>query len=98
MIMKKITLKPDHHRNNDIIRLEFPYDVDLVKIIKSFSNTRWSKTLNCWYVNKSEFKLNKFYQRLRESAFIDYSLVQYSMVPSLIALLALCTATAALKP
>lgn len=83
MTMKKITLKPDNHRNADIVKLEFPFDWDLIKIIKSIANFRWSKTLNCWYIKRGDLKLHSFYKRFQGIAFIDYSHIQNNTIDKL---------------
>lgn len=41
------------HREQDVIKLEFTFDNEIIKIIKC-NNGRWSKTLNGWYLPKSK--------------------------------------------
>ncbi len=40
-------------RETEVVKLEFAFDNEIIKIIKSHSG-RWSKTLNGWYVPKSK--------------------------------------------
>ena len=48
-----ITPSTNRHREAEVIKLEFAFDNELIKIIKSH-NGRWSKTLNGWYLPKSK--------------------------------------------
>ena len=48
-----ITPSTARHREAEVIKLDFAFDNELIKIIKS-QNGRWSKTLNGWYLPKSK--------------------------------------------
>ena len=38
------------HRNETRIRVNFPYDAELVSKLKQIPDARWSKTLNAWHI------------------------------------------------
>ncbi len=80
--MKNIVLKHDLHKGAGIIRLEFSYDEELIDQVKTISGTRWSRTLQSWYVPEDVFNLHSFFETLKGSAFIDYSALKQKKGPS----------------
>ncbi len=47
------------HRNQEIIRIIFPYDLKLIEHLKKFSKAKWSSSNKNWYVPD-----NTFYRKL----------------------------------
>jgi hypothetical protein len=50
MQFPEIRLEKVHHRQALRIALRFPYHSELIPVIKT-SGARWSKTLQCWYLD-----------------------------------------------
>ena len=74
--MKNLRLIPSIHRQQPIVKVDFNFDIDLIRLVKQQKGVRWSQTLKCWYFSKADFKLNSFYQSLKGKVFIDYSLLK----------------------
>lgn len=71
--MKKITLKPEIHRGQEIIILDFEYNHSLINALKTaYLNITWSNRFKKWYVLKSDFSLDSFYNDFKHLATIDY--------------------------
>ncbi len=68
--MKRITLKKDQHRNQTVLKLEFPYDQELIKICRSIGAT-WSQSKRCWYMPYSEDAVEKIDSGFKGVARID---------------------------
>ena len=70
-----ITLSKRFHRNSNQILIRFIYNQPLIVITRSIPNTRWSKTLNCWYVKdtpqnlKFLFKTYQNHAQIRSNAY-----------------------------
>jgi integrase/recombinase XerD len=69
----QIKLMPDTHKENSIVQIKFSYNKKIIDRIKNVSPVKWSNQMKCWYINKSEFKLNHFFESLKDLAYIDYS-------------------------
>jgi len=68
-----ITLKKDFHRNQNVIRIEFPYNVQLKDVLRKNTTATWSRTMGCWYIAEQDFNLNTFFNTFKDLAYIDYS-------------------------
>ena len=71
--MKNLRLIPDTHRHEPIVKASFAYDRELIALVKSHKDARWSQTLQSWYFLKKDFQLNSFYQALKGKVYLDYS-------------------------
>lgn len=71
--LKKIQLSFSVHREIKIVQINFDYDDELIDLVKSIPQSRWSKSLKCWYIPQSSFYLHRFYEIFRDKAWIDYS-------------------------
>lgn len=71
--MTSLRLILDIHRNQPIVKATFPYNKDLIALVKQQKGARWSQTLRSWYFLKEEFQLNQFYNALKDIVFIYYS-------------------------
>ena len=38
------------HRNETRIRVDFPYNAEMVSKLRQISDARWSKTMGAWHV------------------------------------------------
>ncbi len=52
--MKKITLSKIEHNGKNRIRIDFPYDTEIIQAIKLIEESRWSQTKKCWHVPYSK--------------------------------------------
>ena len=71
--MNNLRLIPDTHRQQEIIKVLFVYDKQLIAIIKAQKGARWSQTLRSWYFITSEFRLDAFYRAMKGKIYVDYS-------------------------
>ncbi|MFZ2286543.1 MAG: tyrosine-type recombinase/integrase [Bacteroidales bacterium] len=55
------------------VALRFPYDRDLVEVIRSLPGVRWSKRLQCWHMAEVENIEAILLEKLSPHAFVDYS-------------------------
>jgi integrase/recombinase XerD len=49
-MVRRITIKTVLHRNKSVLRLNFPYDKDIVEMIRAIPGVLWSNSMKCWYV------------------------------------------------
>lgn len=71
---KKIILKPDIHRNQEVIFMDFSFDNHLLSILRKLNTSlKWSQRNKNWYVPKQDFSLNTFYNQVTPYALLDYS-------------------------
>jgi len=71
--MKTILLRPHNLRNEPIIMVQFPFDKELIGCVKTIENTRWSQTINSWYMKKKDFNLHPVFNVFKGIAYVDYS-------------------------
>jgi len=60
-----ITLSDFTHRNSPQIKISFPYNKELVNLVKSISGARWSASNKCWYIALNKNNLNKLINALQ---------------------------------
>lgn len=68
-----ITLKKGFHRNQNIVRIEFPYDQRVIDLLRKETAPKWSRTMGCWYLPEEDFNLSRFFNAFKPVAYIDYS-------------------------
>lgn len=56
--MTSLQLIPGLHKQQPIVKVIFPYNKDLIALVKHQKGARWSQTLQSWYFLKEEFQLN----------------------------------------
>ncbi len=61
------------HDSGIRVALKFPYDRDLVEVVKKLPDVRWSIRLQCWHVAEVENIEAILLEKLSRHAFIDYS-------------------------
>ncbi|MCD6354897.1 MAG: phage integrase N-terminal SAM-like domain-containing protein [Prolixibacteraceae bacterium] len=74
----QIKLENGEHRRIPVVWVRFDYNQNIIKRLKATTPAGWSQSTNCWYIIKEEFNLNKFFNNLKELAFIDYSALKKS--------------------
>ena len=77
----KITLKKGIHRAQDVIRIEFPYNQNIIHLLHKESNAKWSRSMHCWYIPESDFNLGHFFTAFQPLAWIDYKEVKNNSKP-----------------
>ena len=45
-----IVLEPANHRGKDVIFVKFPYNEELVSVLRTIDDAKWSQSNKCWYV------------------------------------------------
>ncbi len=71
--LPNITLKKGFHREQNVVRVEFPYNVQIKDLLRKCTSARWSRTMGCWYINEKDFDLNKFFLLFNHLTYINYS-------------------------
>lgn len=71
--MKSLQLLPSTHCQKEIVKVRFPYDLQLIVKFKDLIGLRWCHNLKSSYFFKEDFRLNTFYKHLKSIAFIKYS-------------------------
>ncbi|MBE0675759.1 MAG: tyrosine-type recombinase/integrase, partial [Bacteroidales bacterium] len=61
------------HDSGIRVALKFPYDRDLVEVVKTLPDARWSIRLQCWHVSEVENIEAILLEKLSRHAFVDYS-------------------------
>ena len=78
--MKKVLLKPIVHRNEKRLLVEFPYDVELIGILKKVEGAKWSQTHKSWHVANNPDKLKELFRVFKGFASVDTTAV-FDKVP-----------------
>ncbi|HSH19165.1 MAG TPA: phage integrase N-terminal SAM-like domain-containing protein, partial [Draconibacterium sp.] len=68
-----ITLKKGIYKNHKVIRIEFPFNLQVNDLLRQNTSALWSRTLGCWYMVEEDFDLGTFFNLFRDQAYIDYS-------------------------
>ncbi len=71
--LPNITLKKGFHREQNVVHVEFPYNVLIKDLLRKCTSARWSRTMGCWYINEKDFDLNKFFLLFNHLTYINYS-------------------------
>ena len=69
--MKTITLHIEQHYNKEVICFRFEIDFELIDILKTKLNARWSYSKKAWYIPFRDFDLNKTLEVFKNKANID---------------------------
>ncbi|MGC8866462.1 MAG: tyrosine-type recombinase/integrase, partial [Bacteroidales bacterium] len=69
--MKTIKLQIDTHHNEEVVCFIFEKDYELIEILKTKLNARWSTTKKYWYQPRIEFKLDITLETLKDIAWVE---------------------------
>jgi|WetSurSiteA1Bulk_404760.scaffolds.fasta_scaffold01125_4 integrase/recombinase XerD len=58
----EVKVKKDVHRNKTVLKLVFPYQAELLEMIRSLPGVLWSRTMKCWYIPYSENVFDVFHE------------------------------------
>ncbi|GEM_PF-31266 len=68
----QITLRLAIHRQQNIVRIEFAYNRELMDVLKQNMPVVWSATMKCWYLPMRDFDLHYFFETFKNHAYINY--------------------------
>ncbi len=66
-----ITLAKKNHRNDNQILLKFDYNKGLIKLTRTIPNSKWSKSLNSWYIKNTADNLKLIFSTFKDKANIN---------------------------
>lgn len=71
--MKKVSVKPVFHNNQNCLGLYYPFDNQITNLVKTFPDAKWSKTNKCWLIINHQTNLKELFQVFKGIAYIDTS-------------------------
>lgn len=71
--MKNVIAEKVMHKGMDRVTLRFPYDAELIKIVKGLPDARWSQQMGCWHIEDSSDIISTLLKVFYGKAYIDYS-------------------------
>ena len=77
-LTKKITISKATLRDVPVICIAFPFDDSIKARVKQHEGTRWSKSLNCWYIPEKMFDMDLFFNAFSPIADVDYTAIRTS--------------------
>ena len=60
--METIIIKPLYHKNVNRLGLYFPYNEELIRLVKTLPDARWSRTHSCWHIADTPDNLKAFFK------------------------------------
>ena len=60
------------HDHKEVVKLEFSYHEELVRLVKSIPGARWSNMYRIWYIEKRAGLLNEVLNCFKGKAYLDY--------------------------
>jgi integrase/recombinase XerD len=73
--MKSVIAERVVHKGANRIALIFPFDRELITLVKELPEARWSKTLNCWHLPDNQETLEKIVMTLGDNSTLDVSAI-----------------------
>ena len=71
--MKRIIAEKVTHRDEKRVSLRFPFDNELVNIVRKLHGSRWSATMDCWHIPDNAEVIKTLLGVFRGKAYVDYS-------------------------
>ena len=68
--METIIIKPLYHKNANRLGLYFPYNEELIRLVKTLPDARWSRTHACWHIADTPDNLKALFKLLDGKAII----------------------------
>jgi hypothetical protein len=78
--MQNITLSIKEHKGEQRLCAELPYDMGLIKIIKTVPGASWSQSEKQWHFNLNRQVVQFLEQRLGSLAKLDLSLLKIQLI------------------
>lgn len=64
------------YENKEVVKFEFSYSEELVKLIRNLPGARWSSFYKMWYIEKRAGLLNEVMNCFKGKAYLDYKAVK----------------------
>jgi integrase/recombinase XerD len=71
--MKTIIAERIRHDGGMRVALKFPYDQEIIELVRTLPDARWSNRMRCWHIADDQNVIPILLQTLSKLAFIDYS-------------------------
>ncbi|MCJ7448054.1 MAG: site-specific integrase [Bacteroidales bacterium] len=71
--MKNVIAERVIHKGINRVALRFPYDAELITIVKGFPDARWSQQMGCWHIEDSSDVIDLLLKAFYDKAYVDYS-------------------------
>jgi integrase/recombinase XerD len=71
--MTTIIAERVRHDGGMRVALKFPYDQEIINLVRTLPDARWSNRMQCWHIADNEDIITILLQTLSKHAFIDYS-------------------------
>jgi len=71
--MKNVIIERVIHNGVNRVVLRFPYNTELITVVKGLPDSRWSSRMKCWHVPDSPDVITLLLKAFHKKAFIDYS-------------------------
>jgi integrase/recombinase XerD len=71
--MKNVIANRVIHGGESRVTLKFPYDKELISIVKELSEARWSSTMKCWHIKDGRNVVHDLFHAFKGKAYLDYS-------------------------
>lgn len=68
-----IKLKPALHKGREVVQLLFIRNDELTQLLRSATDMRWSKTMNCWYLPYYKHIIQDLFTLVKSNYYLDYS-------------------------
>jgi len=68
--MRTILTERVLHKKEKRVKLIFNFDVEIMRILKSFEDVSWSSTMNCWHISNKESYLSDLQKKFKDVALI----------------------------
>ena len=60
------------HEQREVVKLEFSYSEELVKLVKNLPGVRWNRFYRIWYIEKRAGLLYEILECFKGKAYLDY--------------------------
>ena len=74
--MKNVIVERVIHDGESRVALRFPYDTELISVVKGFPGARWSATMKYWHIPDNPGIVSKLEELLKGKAILDYSVLE----------------------
>jgi integrase len=64
--METIIIKPLYHKNASRLGLYFPYNEELIRLVKTLPDARWSRTHSCWHIDDAMATLKALHKLIEK--------------------------------
>ena len=81
--MKNVTAERIIHDGGNRVALRFPYDNELISIVKRLPDARWSNRMKCWHIAESTDVITMLLEAFHRKAYIDYSAIKFNMAETI---------------